>query len=178
MWLVSSRAVLWCIFISWKLVKLVRKWKPEIRSWRILYVVKLCVTASAMFKVSWGRQESKPCCLDIWSDKQKSQTLWGNPNNRNVSKSTSSFSKHNLSVAPVNTIYHLETISAGSLRLLSHSTAESVICTWCVFIALCCQHCSVMQSGANFHEVFRICLYTVRFRRINLVLRFSHANTF
>lgn len=158
----SCNGVLWCMFMPWRLLEdALMLWEMRYRT--VLCVVKMCGTASAIFKVSWWGLGSKSCRFNIGSDKQKRQPLWEKQNNHNVSKSTSSLCKRDDSgralMGPrVNTTYHLETIWAGSVRHRSWAAAGSLTGAHHAYPqrSAHCRHCSVMQSGANFHEVFKI----------------------
>lgn len=121
---------------------------------RILYVVKMCATASVIFKFAWKGLGPESCHLNIGSDKQKKQPLWEKRHNHNVSKSTSSAYKCNHLVRALRgTVKHNIPLREHFSRLSAFwDSGYSGIWTWCRLTALYRQHCSIMQSGAVFHS--------------------------
>lgn len=140
-----------CIFILWKVV-------VDVFIWRVCCMLSKNVCCSKCGISSFTRGlESKSCLLNIWSDEQKETIPLC----------------ENQQAGPLNisTWFGLLWRTGKHNKPLRDNQSESAVWTRRPSAAHCCQHCSVMQTGASINEVFTICLYTVRIR--NLILQGS-----
>lgn len=146
-------------------------WIHKMRNRRVLYVVEKWAPEQAWalkFHEKASGLNHIAGILDQTSKRSKKL------NNRNVSKSTSSSHKRNhfgegSFWGTGNHGLPLRVFQQAHC-VLSQTTAESVIWTWCTSTALCCQHCSVMRSGANFlQSIQNMSVCTDRFGRLKPV---------